>query len=117
MPLLPRLYGFRLSRAYGSRTARRINAYGGGALGDLEPEPRGQVCALRRVLQEALYREDSNMEIFLITVTVLLLAIASARPSSPSHLHVSARTKQIGTRRAVGARRADIVRYFMVENG
>ena len=30
--------------------------------------------------------------------------------------NVSTRTKQIGTRRAVGARRSDIVRYFLVEN-
>jgi putative ABC transport system permease protein len=30
---------------------------------------------------------------------------------------VNARRKQIGTRRAVGARRTDIVRYFLVENG
>jgi putative ABC transport system permease protein len=29
---------------------------------------------------------------------------------------VNVRRKQIGTRRAVGARRIDIVRYFMVEN-
>ena len=29
---------------------------------------------------------------------------------------MSVRRKQIGTRRAVGARRADIIRYFMVEN-
>src|SRR5215469_11728016 len=29
---------------------------------------------------------------------------------------VSQRTRQIGTRRALGARRADIVRYFMTEN-
>jgi putative ABC transport system permease protein len=31
--------------------------------------------------------------------------------------NVSTRTKQIGTRRAVGARRRDIVRYFLIENG
>jgi putative ABC transport system permease protein len=29
---------------------------------------------------------------------------------------VNNRTRQIGTRRAVGARRIDIVRYFMTEN-
>ena len=29
---------------------------------------------------------------------------------------VSQRRKQIGTRRALGARRGDIIRYFMVEN-
>ncbi len=30
--------------------------------------------------------------------------------------NVNNRTRQIGTRRAVGARRIDIVRYFMTEN-
>jgi putative ABC transport system permease protein len=31
--------------------------------------------------------------------------------------HVATRTKQIGTRRAIGARQFDILRYFLVENG
>jgi putative ABC transport system permease protein len=31
--------------------------------------------------------------------------------------NVSTRTRQIGTRRALGARRRDILGYFMVENG
>jgi putative ABC transport system permease protein len=31
--------------------------------------------------------------------------------------NVSTRTKQIGTRRAVGARRGDIIQYFLIENG
>jgi putative ABC transport system permease protein len=30
--------------------------------------------------------------------------------------NVSTRTKQIGTRRAIGARKRDIIAYFMVEN-
>jgi putative ABC transport system permease protein len=64
-----------------------------------------------------LYLDDRNMEIFLITVTVLLLAIACMGIFALATFNVSTRTRQIGTRRAVGARRADIVRYFMVENG
>jgi putative ABC transport system permease protein len=64
-----------------------------------------------------LYRDDRNMGVFLVTVTVLLLAIACLGIFGLATFNVSIRTKQIGTRRAVGARRADIVRYFMVENG
>lgn len=64
-----------------------------------------------------LYRDDRNMGVFLVTVTVLLLAIACLGVFGLATFNVSVRTKQIGTRRAVGARRADIVRYFMVENG
>jgi putative ABC transport system permease protein len=64
-----------------------------------------------------LYLSDRNMEVFLITVTVLLLAIACLGIFGLATFNVSTRTRQIGTRRAVGARKVDIVRYFMVENG
>ncbi len=64
-----------------------------------------------------LYLDDRNMEVFLITVTVLLLAIACLGIFGLATFNVSTRTRQIGTRRAVGARKADIVRYFMIENG
>ncbi|MFX5622564.1 FtsX-like permease family protein, partial [Acinetobacter baumannii] len=56
------------------------------------------------------------MEIFLIVVTALLVAISSLGIFGLATFNVSTRTKQIGTRRAVGARRSDILRYFMVEN-
>jgi putative ABC transport system permease protein len=64
-----------------------------------------------------LYLDDRNMAVFLITVTVLLVAIASLGIFGLATFNVSTRTKQIGTRRAVGARKVDIVRYFMIENG
>ena len=46
----------------------------------------------------------------------LLLGIAALGVFGLAAFNVSTRTKQIGTRRAVGARRFDIVRYFMLEN-
>jgi putative ABC transport system permease protein len=55
--------------------------------------------------------------IFLVTVTALLLGISSLGIFGLGTFNVSTRTRQIGTRRAVGARRGDILRYFMVENG
>jgi putative ABC transport system permease protein len=63
------------------------------------------------------YLADRNMGIFLATVTGLLLAITSLGIFGLGTFNVSTRTKQIGTRRAVGARRIDILRYFMVQNG
>lgn len=63
------------------------------------------------------YRADRNMAIYLVTVTVLMVAITCLGIFGLATFNVSTRTKQIGTRRAVGARRRDIVRYFMVENG
>jgi len=62
------------------------------------------------------YLADRNMGIFLVTTTALLLAITSLGIFGLATFNVSTRTKQIGTRRAVGARRGDIVRYFLVEN-
>jgi putative ABC transport system permease protein len=62
------------------------------------------------------YASDKNMGIFLVTVTAVLVAICMLGIFGLATFNVSTRTKQIGTRRAVGARRGDILRYFMVEN-
>ena len=62
------------------------------------------------------YLTDRNMGIYLVTVTVLLLAITALGIFGLATFNVSTRTKQVGTRRAVGARRRDIVAHFLVEN-
>jgi putative ABC transport system permease protein len=62
------------------------------------------------------YASDHNMEIFLVTVTTALLGISCLGIFGLATFTVSTRTKQIGTRRAVGARRGDILSYFMIEN-
>ncbi|MGH8217067.1 MAG: ABC transporter permease [Steroidobacteraceae bacterium] len=67
--------------------------------------------------KQALYRRDLNMTIFLAIVTVLLIAIACFGIFALATFNVNVRTKQIGTRRAIGARRTDIIEHFMVENG
>jgi putative ABC transport system permease protein len=66
--------------------------------------------------KESLYLNDRAMGTFLITVTALLLAVAALGIFSLATFNVSTRTKQIGTRRAVGARRIDIVGHFLLEN-
>ena len=63
------------------------------------------------------YLGDSSMEIYLLTVTALVIAVTCLGVFALATFNVSTRTKQIGTRRAVGARRRDIVRYFLIENG
>lgn len=72
-----------------------------------------------RSLEEArrrVYLPDRNMAIFLVTITALLLALTALSLFGLATFNVNARIKQIGTRRALGARRADIVRYFLLEN-
>jgi putative ABC transport system permease protein len=63
------------------------------------------------------YLSDRAMSIYLTTVLALIIAVTCLGIFALATFNVSARTKQIGTRRAVGARRRDIVRYFLVENG
>ncbi len=62
------------------------------------------------------YLDDRNMAIFLVTVTAALLAITALGIFGLATFNVSTRIRQIGTRRAVGARKLDIVRHFLVEN-
>jgi putative ABC transport system permease protein len=49
-------------------------------------------------------------------VISLLIGLTALVIVGLSSFHVTQRTKQIGTRRALGARRIDIIRQFMLEN-
>jgi putative ABC transport system permease protein len=62
------------------------------------------------------YRDDHAVAWMLITVTVLLLLVTASGIVGMSTLWVNQRRKQIGVRRALGARRIDILRYFITEN-
>jgi putative ABC transport system permease protein len=52
----------------------------------------------------------------LATVSALLLLITASGIVGMASLWVTQRRKQIGVRRALGARRAHILRYFVTEN-
>ncbi|GAB5381071.1 MAG: FtsX-like permease family protein [Aliiglaciecola sp.] len=54
-----------------------------------------------------------RMLVVLITVLVLITALGIF---GLTVFNINKRTRQIGTRRALGARKSDIVRYFIVEN-
>ncbi len=62
------------------------------------------------------YAEDRAMALYLAVVIALLLGISALGIFGLAAFNVSTRTKQIGTRRAVGARRTDILQYFLAEN-
>jgi putative ABC transport system permease protein len=57
-----------------------------------------------------------DMAIFLTVVTALILSVTCLGIFGLTTFNVSTRTKQIGTMRAVGARRRDIVMHYLVEN-
>ena len=62
------------------------------------------------------YRGDIALSWMLITVSVLLLLITCSGIVGMASLWVTQRRKQIGVRRALGARKLDILRYFILEN-
>jgi putative ABC transport system permease protein len=63
-----------------------------------------------------LYRGDRAIAWMLSTVTVLLLLVTGSGIVGMATLWVNQRRKQIGVRRALGARKVDILRYFVMEN-
>ncbi|MBK0394855.1 ABC transporter permease [Ramlibacter algicola] len=62
------------------------------------------------------YRNERAMASMLIAVSGLLLLVTASGIVGLASLRVTQRRKQIGVRRALGARRIDILRYFLVEN-
>ena len=62
------------------------------------------------------YRADRGMAWMLVTVSVLLMLVTASGIVCMASLWVTQRKKQIGVRRALGARRLDILRYFILEN-
>lgn len=62
------------------------------------------------------YRNERALAWMLVTVSALLLLVTASGIVGMTTLRIAQRRKQIGVRRALGARRADIVRYFVTEN-
>jgi putative ABC transport system permease protein len=62
------------------------------------------------------YRSSVTVQWMLITVSLLLLVVTCCGIVGMASLWVTQRRKQIGVRRALGARKVDILRYFIAEN-
>jgi putative ABC transport system permease protein len=67
-------------------------------------------------IRRRAYLDDSAMIKLLVFIVSLLTAITSLGIVGLASFSVARRTKQIGTRRALGATRPAILRYFMLEN-
>jgi len=66
--------------------------------------------------RERSYHADSSMVKILTFTIVLLVAVTALGIVGLASFSVNRRTRQIGTRRALGASKAAILRYFMTEN-
>ncbi|QQX79355.1 FtsX-like permease family protein [Shewanella sp. KX20019] len=64
----------------------------------------------------SVYRNHELMATVLSMMVVLLLLITSLGLAGMVMFNIERRTKQIGTRRALGAKKRDIISFFLVEN-
>jgi putative ABC transport system permease protein len=67
-------------------------------------------------VRERSYRSHNGMNTILTTLIICLTVITALGIVGLASFSVNRRKKQIGTRRALGARKSDIMQYFMVEN-
>jgi putative ABC transport system permease protein len=85
----------------------------------LAERDKGRVMVNMRSMDETRersYRGDASMIKMLTFTIVLLVVITSLGIVGLASFSVNRRTKQIGTRRALGASKIAILRYFMTEN-
>jgi len=67
-------------------------------------------------VRERSYRSEASMIKILTFTIILLISVTSLGIVGLASFSVNRRTRQIGTRRALGASKAAILRYFMTEN-
>ena len=75
----------------------------------------GKVRTMEETRREA-YAGDRAMAIILTAVILALLTVTALGIVGMASFWVAQRTRQIGTRRALGASKQDILRYFQTEN-
>lgn len=67
-------------------------------------------------IRQEYFRQDRAMAYLLVGVSIALLIITALGVVGLASFWVQQRTRQIGIRRALGATRGDILRYFQTEN-
>jgi putative ABC transport system permease protein len=67
-------------------------------------------------VRERRFKNERGGANLLIAITIGLLLVTASGIVGIASLWVNQRKKQIGVRRALGARRIDIIRYFVTEN-
>ena len=67
-------------------------------------------------MRSAYYAQDRSMAWLLVAVSIALLVVTALGIVGLASFWVAQRTKQIGVRRALGATRGQVLRYFQTEN-
>ncbi|KAB8191031.1 FtsX-like permease family protein [Lysobacter maris] len=89
------------------------------AIEEMEKLNPRRVLITERTFEEikaSYYRSDKAMVWLLISVCVALLVVTAFGIVGLASFWVQQRTKQIGVRRALGATRGQVLRYFQTEN-
>jgi putative ABC transport system permease protein len=76
---------------------------------------QGEVFGMSE-LRAKYFRSDRSLGRMLIAIMLILLVVTALGVSGLASFWVQQRTRQIGMRRALGATRGDILRYFQIEN-
>jgi putative ABC transport system permease protein len=111
----------------GSSTARYVIRTEPGRRDDVMPQVEEMLATMtdNRIIRgvetmqhtrEESYLLDASMVSILTFIVIVLTAITGLGIVGLASFSVARRTKQIGTRRALGATRPAILRYFMLEN-
>ena len=67
-------------------------------------------------IRASAYRADVGMAVLMGVICLILIAVTAAGIVGLTSFWVGQRHRQIGVRRALGARKLDILRYFQLEN-
>ena len=67
-------------------------------------------------LRERHFGHERGIAVLMSVICLILLSVTAAGIVGLTSLWVGQRTRQIGVRRAIGARKIDILRYFQIEN-
>lgn len=89
------------------------------AVAALEKNASNRIVLNRRTMEQMrldYFRQDRSMVWLLVAVCVALLVVTALGIVGLASFWVQQRTKQIGVRRALGATRGQILRYFQTEN-
>lgn len=89
------------------------------AVAALEKNSRNRIVLEQRTfetIRDDYFRQDRSMVWLLIAVCIALLVVTALGIVGLASFWVQQRTKQIGIRRALGATRGQVLRYFQTEN-
>jgi putative ABC transport system permease protein len=67
-------------------------------------------------LRARYFGHERGIAVLMSVICLILLSVTAAGIVGLTSLWVGQRTRQIGVRRAIGARKIDILRYFQIEN-